>query len=123
MTLTIPGDTPAKKNSKQIIYVRGKPLIIPSKAHKAWHDASMKHVKGYPPCFYPKCGVFATFYSKTAREADLDNKVSSILDLLVDAGILSSDGWNTVAMQGSMYGGKDKDNPRCEVEIHEINQQ
>ncbi len=95
--------------------------MIPSAAHEQWHKASLWHLKGSPPCFYPKVGVFATFYSKTAREQDLDNCLTSILDLLVDARILNSDGWNTVKMQGSMYGGKDKDNPRCEVEIHEIN--
>ncbi len=59
------------------------------------------------------------FYSSTARGEDLDNKANSIMDLLVKAKIIPDDNWNVIPKLILEYGGKDKDNPRCEITIYE----
>jgi Holliday junction resolvase RusA-like endonuclease len=59
------------------------------------------------------------FYSSTARGEDLDNKANSIMDLLVKAKIIPDDNWNIVPKLILEYGGKDKENPRCEITIYE----
>ena len=59
------------------------------------------------------------FYPSTKRKGDLDNKATSVLDLLTDDGIIPDDNWYAVPELNLKFGGKDKDNPRCEITIYE----
>jgi len=60
-----------------------------------------------------------TFFSQTRRKSDIDNHATSILDLLVDLGILEDDNWSVIPMMIIKFGGHDKENPRCDIEIQE----
>lgn len=116
MKLIIIGNVPSKKNSKQIIYVRGKPIIISSKAFTAWHKDALEQLTGHCPAHCHQI-VALTFYPSTRRRADLTNKAESIMDLLVDAGIIPDDNWFEVPEVPLKFGGVDKINPRCEITI------
>ena len=48
---------------------------------------------------------------------DLTNKAESIMDTLVDAGILEDDCWKQTGPVHLIPMGVDKDNPRVEVEL------
>lgn len=111
------GRTPSKKNSKQIIYVRGKPLIISSKDYAIWHKTALQSLKIAPRFNGNTKEVKLCFYSKDKRKFDLSNKAESIMDLLVDAGILLDDNYEVVPKLILEYGGQDKENPRCEVQM------
>lgn len=58
-------------------------------------------------------------YPESLRASDLTNKAESIMDLLVDAGIIEDDNWFVVPEVNLKFGGKDKNNPRCEIIIYE----
>ena len=62
--------------------------------------------------------IHLTIYSENKRKFDLTNKAESIMDLLVDAGILLDDNYEVVPKLILEYGGQDKENPRCEIQIH-----
>lgn len=49
--------------------------------------------------------------------ADLTNKAESVMDLLVDCGIIVDDSWQVVEKLTLRIGGIDKKNPRVVVEI------
>jgi Holliday junction resolvase RusA-like endonuclease len=117
INLVVHGRTPSKKNSKQIIYVRGKPLIISSKDYAEWHKISLQTLKNAPRLSVNIEVVRLTFYSENKRKFDLSNKAESIMDLLVDAGILLDDNYEVVPKLILEYGGISKENPRCEIEI------
>ena len=94
----ITGRIASKKNSKQIITVKGRPMLIPSSAYKTWHKSALyelrPQVSGEP---INKCSEIKILIKrKDKRKFDIDNSTSSILDTLVDAKILEDDNWSVV---------------------------
>lgn len=67
--------------------------------------------------------VSITMFAPDRRASDLTNKAESIMDLLVDVGILKDDNWFIVPSITLTLGGVDKDNPRAEVTITYGNRQ
>lgn len=120
--MTITGDTPSKKNSRNIFCRGGFPVNIPNQRYKDWHEAGMWQLKAQKikPIASGTVMVNITIYPKTKRASDLTNKSESCMDLLVDAGILPDDNWFIVQQVILTFGGVDKDNPRAEVEIVEL---
>ena len=117
MKLTLAGDIPSKKNSKQIIYIKDRPLIIPSKNHKIWHTGAMSQLSGKRPVEGQISRLEAVFYPSTKRKSDLSNKFESVADLLVDAGIIEDDNWWVMPEVNLKFGGVDRENPRAEITI------
>ena len=127
MDIVIPGKIPSKKNSKRIS-CRGKfPLVLPSKAFEEWeHDARILIAsernklsaadRNHIPLRVP-CEVEITFFAHDARLFDHTNKAESVMDLLVDAGIIEDDNCDTAWCISLTYCGIDRANPRAEVKI------
>lgn len=118
MRFTITGDVPSKKNSKQIIYVRGRPLIIPSKNHKTWHTQAINQLQEIKPVAKQIKHIDLKFYPSTRRKFDLTNKAESIMDLLVDAGIIEDDNYTVIPQIKIQFGSIDRQNPRAEIIIN-----
>lgn len=81
----------------------------------AWQDTTLEPVEG-------RVRVRCTWYRKDKR-TDPDNVafgIKAILDGLVMAGVLVSDGWKQIAGIEHLFE-IDKDNPRVEVEMEEVN--
>lgn len=117
---TIEGETPAKKNSR-IVLRNGK--NVPSKRYQEWHESAMEQIKllaNVPkePIFNPVL-VHLVFCHGDMRRRDSDNGCSSIMDLLVDAGILEDDKWQIVQNIGITNKYK-KNDAYCEITIQEI---
>ena len=124
LKFTITGDVPSKKNSFRIINNKktGKPFILSSVAKGKWHNRAISQLLENRPNLAIARGnkliLEMTFYSETARAAALDNKATTVLDLLQEAGIIENDNWNVIPKLILEYGGKDKNNPRCEITIN-----
>lgn len=118
MTLTIFGRVPSKKNSKRIVQTSSRPRLISSDAYLAWHEEQMLRIKRHKPKQpIPAAHVAITFFAGTRRKFDLSNAAESVMDLLVDAGILADDSYDVVPRLLLTYGGLDPSNPRVEVEL------
>ena len=120
ITLTIQGETPAKKNSR-ITLPNGR--TIPSKRYRAWHSGALSQLERQWPAFSRgpferEIRVYLRFYHADNRRRDSDNGVSSIFDTLQDAGIISDDRWQIVR-EFSVRNYK-ADSARCEIKIMEI---
>ncbi len=89
--LFLDGETPSKKNSR--INTRSG-RSFPSKKYSEWHKSAVASLKwqwkGKPPADFP-LAVHVYFFHSTKRRRDADNQLSSILDTLVDAGVLLDD--------------------------------
>lgn len=119
ISIVLEGDVPSKKNSKQIIYRYGRPMIISSKRFIEWNKVaqqimSLKY-RGLKASDV-EC-ITMTIFPSTKRKSDLSNKFESIADLLVDVGVIEDDNWFVVPKVVMLFGGVDKKNPRVEVEI------
>lgn len=119
MKLIIEGETPSKKNSR-IQLPNGR--NIPSKQYREWHKSAEVQVRcmtiGREPIEQP-VAITLSFFHGDKRRRDSDNGTSSILDLLVDAGVLKDDKWEIVRIL-NIYNQYDKGHARCEISISQL---
>jgi Holliday junction resolvase RusA-like endonuclease len=114
--ITIRGRIPSLKNSKQILRLGNRAILAPSKAYKEWHTEQMLLLRNEPR-FATPVEITAFMYFPDNRGADLDNKIGSVLELLVDRGIIHDDKWQIVRKITVTAMGVDKVSPRCEIII------
>jgi hypothetical protein len=111
------GDIPSKKNSKKIIQVKGRVMIVPSSHYEKWHKQAMKQIEWNEPNLPDGLAIEICLHPSTYRAGDLSNKAESLLDLLVDRGVIRDDNWFAVPRVTLNFGGVDRINPRAEVVI------
>lgn len=116
--MIIKGETPAKKNSK-ILTRTGK--LIPGKKYQEWHKDAMLQVTEQKKLLQKlpierEVIIYMDFIHGDQRRRDSDNGTSSILDLLVDAGILADDKWQIVR-QLHVTNEYEKNDPMCIIAI------
>ena len=115
--------TPISKKNHQRIFRNpktDKPFVMPSKEYKQYETDAMWFIPKGEVIDFP-VNVKCLFYMPTKRKCDLVNMQEAILDVLVKAGLLAGDNYSIVeSMDGSrvLY---DKENPRTEVYITEVN--
>lgn len=113
--IIIPIAPVTKKNSQQIVYKNGRPIIIPSAKYKKYEKECGRFIE--PPAIPVKepVNVQCLYYMPTRRRVDLVNLQECTLDVLVKYGVLEDDNSKiVVSMDGSrvFY---DKHNPRTEI--------
>lgn len=121
-TYIIPIDPKTKKNSQQIITIKGRPMIIPSSAYKKYEKEALRHIIMMPfekPIDYP-VEVSCIFFMGTRRRVDLNNLLECATDILVKAGVLADDNSNIVVSHDGSRVFYDKEHPRTEIYIHEV---
>jgi len=109
----------SKKNHSQIITVKGRPMLIPSKQYKKYEKECGEFLKDVEP-FLDPCNVKCLFYMPTHRKVDLTNLLEAIDDILVHYGILIDDNSNIIVGHDGSRVLYDKDNPRTEITITKV---
>lgn len=93
--LKLAGNVPAKKNSR---INRGDGMSFPSRDFTDWQKTAIANVRiQTQERFTGHVMIEFIFYFGTLGRADTDNKATSILDMLVKAGVLPDDYWESVA--------------------------
>lgn len=88
-------------------------VLISQPNYKKWHkEASLQLPDLKLPAIIE---LTILFFFPDNRKTDLSNKAESIMDLLVDNGILIDDNWTIVPRLTLCSGGVDKENPRAEI--------
>lgn len=121
LNLLVKGRIPSKKNSRNLFVRGGKLFNIPSKEYAAWHKTAILQLaapKTASEIKWSKCKL--AFWAPDKRAADLSNKTESIMDLLVDAGVIEDDNWWVIGKLELTFMGVDKLNPRCEITLLEF---
>lgn len=109
----------SKKNHSQIITVKGRPMLIPSKQYKKYEKECGEFLKDVEP-FLDPCNVKCLFYMPTHRKVDLTNLLEAIDDILVHYGILIDDNSNIIVGHDGSRVLYDKENPRTEITITKV---
>lgn len=118
VTLTIPLETPSKKNSR-VFLKNGR--NIPSKKFRDWEINArlflLTQKNNFPKkTIEEEITIHLTFVHGDLKRRDSDNQVSSILDLLQDVEILADDRWSIVKriIVDNDY---EKNNAHCKINI------
>lgn len=118
MKLIIQGYTPSKKNGKRLVRRGNRTIPISSKNYMDWNKSAVEQLslqfRGLQIIDYPIL-VKIVFYPKYKHRQDLTNRAESVMDSLVDAGIIEDDDMTHVGELNLKFGGYDKENPRAEI--------
>ena len=94
--LVLEGSTPSKKNSR---INRGDGMSFPSKKFADWQTYALQQVRVQTrERFYNPVSIEVIIYFGTDARADLDNRLTSILDMLVEGLVLRDDKWQDIPM-------------------------
>ncbi len=112
LELVIKGRIPSKKNSR-ITTRSGR--TFPSKQYTKWHKDASEQLRAQGAQSVEVGKASLCFFVPDARRTDLTNKAESIMDLLVDCGIIADDCWQVIGEVVLKCAGIDRVNPRCEI--------
>ena len=122
MKINLPLEVYYSKKKKFILNLnnyRNAHYRILSNAKKIYADNLIDRIN-YPKYKEPVVLTY-TYYAKSKRRLDVSNTCSIIdkftCDALVKAGVLEDDSSKQIKKVVYKYGGVDKDNPRCVLEI------
>ena len=116
MKITIQLNPVTKKNSQQIIKIKNRYMIIPSKQYKQYEKEVKQFMPDIKTINYP-VNVKCLYYMKTKRKVDLNNLLEATTDVLVKYKVLEDDNSKIVVGHDGSRVLYDKDNPRTEIII------
>lgn len=108
-----------KKNSQQIIRIKGKPRIIPSKLYKKYEKDCAPFIPNIETINYP-INLKCMYYMPTRRKVDLNNLLEATTDMLVHYKVLEDDNSKIVVSHDGSRVRYDKNIPRTEIFIDRI---
>ena len=122
IVLEVPPRT--KKNSQRMVQNKTTKrwFPIPSAAYKQYEKDCLQILKLAVPIepVDEPVNIRCRFYMPTARPCDLTNLLEAVDDVLVKAKILTDDSYNVVAGHDGSRVFVDKEHPRTEIFIEEI---
>lgn len=113
----IEGRVYCKKNSRRIGYRGGRMINFPSKNFENFKESALWQLKKVKGRLKPPYSVRYLFYIKGKMDADLDNLIASVNDVLQDAGVIENDRLIHEAEAKKVMGQKDF---KTTIEILEI---
>lgn len=121
MDLILHGEVPSKKNSR---INTGSGRSFPSRRYTSWHDMAVIEIRRQWSCWRIDipCKLSLEFVHGDLRRRDSDNGLSSVLDTLVDAGVLEDDSW-AIVREIRVSNRYEKNNPHCIVRIKEYKEE
>ncbi len=121
LKFTVYGNPTTKKNSSRIVRVKGRIMVIPSKAYTQYEKDFERQITGNlrQEIDYP-VNVKAIYYRATKHRVDISNLHSALHDCLVKAKVLKDDNYKIIASTDGSRVRFDRDNPRVEVEIERV---
>ena len=136
LKITIPGNPVTKKNHSDFVTIPIKgstrcptckkfhktmTRLLPSKAYTAYQAEAVGYLPVMPPIESP-VNVKCLYYMGNHRKVDLTNLIAATHDILVHYHILADDNFNIIVSVDGSRVFYDKDNPRVEIEIIEVDQ-
>ena len=124
MEIIIPIEPVTKKNHSQVVMIKGRPIVLPSKPYQEYEKKCLEYMPPLKePIDYP-INLECHFYKGTHRKCDITNLLQAVCDILVRYGVIVDDNYSIVASVDGTFVSYDKENPRTEIYItkKELNQ-
>lgn len=123
INIVITGRVPSKKNSKRIVTRGKRAFLIGSQDYLDWKSVAKQQISSQLKKdfikFVEPVSIQIDVYFPDRRKADITNKVESIMDAMVDEGVIEDDKWQCVP-ELILTGQYDKENPRVVIRIKNI---
>lgn len=117
MKITIPIEPVTKKNHSQIVMIKGRPIVLPSKPYQEYEKKCKPYIpKIEKPIDFP-INLECHFYKGTHRKCDITNLLQAICDILVKYKFIEDDNYSIIASMDGTRVFYDKENPRTEIYI------
>ena len=122
LRITLKGRAITKKNSMQIAYnpATRRTFIRPSKAFEEYQEAVGWQISHKGEHLAGRYNVQCVYYMPTRHRVDLGNLIAATCDILVHYKVLEDDNSNIVAAHDGSRVKYDKENPRVEITITEL---
>lgn len=122
LCMTIPGRPITKKNHSQILRNKatGRPFLAPSSQYLKYQEGAGWYIKGKNAKLSGRYNVKCVYYMPTHHKVDLANLLAATCDILVHYGVLEDDNSSIIAGHDGSEVRYDKENPRAEITITEI---
>lgn len=115
----IPLNPVTKKNSQQIIFAKGRYIPIPSRVYREYEESCGWYLPKVEVINHP-VNIKAVYFMQTRRKVDLCNLHEALHDVLVKYRIIADDNSRIVVSTDGSRVRYDKEHPRTEVEITEV---
>lgn len=114
------GEAASKKNSKRIVYARGRAILLPSEKYKKWEKVARTEIltKGIPTAPLQAARLTIDIYHGDCIHRDTNNATQGVQDVLVDMGVIADDNWMVIGSPDVRHF-IDIENPRMEVTVEE----
>ena len=123
ISFTLPVKPVTKKNSGQIV-MRGRfPILLPSKQYMQFEKDTKPYflkVKIQVGEIHYPVNVKCHFFMESHRRVDLCNLLNAVDDAMVASGLVIDDNRDIIAAHDGSRVYCDKDRPRIEIEITEL---
>jgi Holliday junction resolvase RusA-like endonuclease len=113
----------AKKSALNVNWYRNAHHHVSNAAKKKFKKEIQPQLDKFDK-FTPPIRIKYTYYAKMNNNPDLDNFVGTVKkffqDALSESGLIPDDNVKYIIANSEYYGGIDRDNPRVEVEVIEV---
>lgn len=121
MRLILYGRPITKKNSSRVVRCGSFTKILPSRAFVEYERDCLKQITGeQKQALSGRYNLCCVYYMPTRHRVDLVNLLEATCDILVKAGVIKDDNSSIVASHDGSRVLYDKNNPRVEIEILEM---
>lgn len=126
LKISLSGQVRPKKNSKRVVRVHGRPMVISSKRYMEWHKSAISQLEEKnvsKSLIDSPIEVRCTFFQEDNRKRDLTNMIESVNDLLVDYEFLKDDDRKIIKKVVIFDGGVRKENPGANLIVKEYSEE
>lgn len=116
MEIIIPIEPVTKKNHSQVVMIKGRPIVLPSKPYQEYEKKCKQYMPNIEAINYP-INLECHFYKGTHRKCDITNLLQAVCDILVKYKVIEDDNYSIVASVDGTIVNYDKENPRTEIYI------
>lgn len=116
MEIIIPIEPVTKKNHSQVVMIKGRPIVLPSKPYQEYEKKCKQYMPNIETINYP-INLECHFYKGTHRKCDITNLLQAVCDILVKYKVIGDDNYSIVASVDGTIVNYDKENPRTEIYI------
>ena len=117
MQIIIPFEPVTKKNHSQVVMIKGKPIILPSKPYQEYEKKCKQYMPLLSKPINNPINLKCHFYKGTHRKCDITNLLQAVCDILVKYKVLEDDNYSIIESFDGTRVFYDKDNPRTEIYI------
>lgn len=117
MKIIIPLNPVTKKNHGNIVMIKGRPIMLPSKPYQEYEKKCKQYMPTLEkPIDFP-INLECHYYMETRRKCDLTNLLQATCDILVKYKVLEDDNYSIVSSVNGTKAEYCKENPRVEIYI------